>query len=335
VAICAGIALKIYILGAVLAAIYGFTVLWGTVVKFVTYLWKSPETAPVRGRAIALGAGVLAGVPLMVAAIPVCKPVTVRGVVTTIGERPVRAQTSGFLRQYEVVPGQLVETGRVLCVLDNAHVRATADGARAQYALLNLEAECELAQHPTTAAIVQRRAEHVRNIVREAQRDADNLSVRAPRAGEVIDCDANPRTGRFIQEGDAIATIASGDWIVRAPVTAQQIADARPFVGQKVRVRLLGQTSRQLAGTVTDVAEIGSAKIVPRSLTQLGGGTVAVAPDTMTAAEPYFEIIVRLDDACARLPHGATALVNLHARPQTIGTQLHRSALRFLNKLRS
>ena len=151
----------------------------------------------------------------------------------------------------------------------------------------------------------------------------------------MIDCDANPRSGRFIQEGDAIATIASGDWIVRAPVTAEQIADARPFVGQKVRVRLLGQTSRELAGTVTDVAEIGSAKIVPRSLTQLGGGTVAVAPDTLTAAEPYFEIIVRLDDAAARLPHGATALVNLHARPQTIGSQLHRSALRFLNKLRS
>jgi hypothetical protein len=71
-------------------------------------------------------------------------------------------------------------------------------------------------------------------------------------------------------------------------------------------------------------------------LTQLGGGSIAVAPDTMTAGEPFFEITIELDDAgSGTIRRGMTALVSFQAQPQTIGVRLYRSALKFINKLRT
>lgn len=335
-AICAGVALKIYILGAVMAVIYGSMVLWGMVGRFVKYLLTSPETAPVRARAVVLGTVVLVGVPLGIAAIPVRKPIEVRGAIAAVDERPVYARASGFLQHGEVVPGKTVEANAALYVLDNAHTRATAAMVRAELDLINLQAECEFEEDPAASAITRQRADHARRTLRQAQRDIDNLLVRAPLAGEVVDCDAVPRTGRFVKEGEQVATIAAGDWIVRSLATAEDLADTKPQVGQKVRVRLLGRVSEEFSGTVTDVAVTGSDKISSASLTQLGGGTIAVAPDTMTAGEPFFEITTELDHAgSGRIRHGMTALIGFQAQPQTIGVRLYRSALRFINKLRT
>jgi putative peptide zinc metalloprotease protein len=336
VAICAGVALKVYILGAVMAAVYGSMVLWGMVSKLVTYLLKSPETAPVRARAVVVGTVVLIGVLLGIAAIPLCKPIQTRGVVATTEEKPVHAGTSGFLRSSNVVSGRTVDENTVLYVLENAQTRAIAAKARAEFDLIGLQAECEFEEDSAAAAMTQRRADHARQTLRQARQDIDNLLVRAPSAGKVVDCEAVPRTGRFVIEGERLATITSGGWVVRSLATAGDLADTKPQVGQRVRVRLLGRAREEFSGTVTDVAVTGSEKISSASLTQLGGGTIAVAPDTMTAGEPFFEITIALDDAgSGAIRRGMTALVSFRAEPQTIGARLYRLALRFVNKLRT
>jgi hypothetical protein len=56
----------------------------------------------------------------------------------------------------------------------------------------------------------------------------------------------------------------------------------------------------------------------------------------MTASEPYFKITIALDNPPEHtLRHGMTALVGFSGKPQTIGQRLYRSALRFVNKLRT
>ena len=334
--ICAGVAMKFFILGVIMAAVYGFSVLWGTGSKFVTYLWMSPETAPVRSRAIGLGTVVLIGIPLAITAIPISTPIEVQGVIAAVDERPVHARASGFLRQSEIVPGRTVEANTVLYVLDNPQTRATAATAHAELDLLTLRAECEFEEDPAAAAMTRRRAGHARRTLLGAEREIDNLSVRASAAGEVVDCSTAERPGHFVKKGDRVATIASGDWTVRALATAEDLADTKPKVGQEVRVRLIGEVDAILSGTVTKVAVTGSKTISSASLTQLGGGAIAVAPDTMTAERSFFEITIELDDSDAEaIRGGMTARVGFWSHPQSIGIRLYRSALRFLNKLRS
>ena len=56
----------------------------------------------------------------------------------------------------------------------------------------------------------------------------------------------------------------------------------------------------------------------------------------MTAKQPFFEITIELNDVGSSvIRSGTTALVRFQTQSQTIGARLYRSALRFLNKLRS
>ncbi len=154
--------------------------------------------------------------------------------------------------------------------------------------------------------------------------------------GLLIRHDKSLNVGRFIQKGEPVATISSGPWIVRALARGNDMANAKPHVGQAVDVKLAGDGSKTLRGTVTHVAPSGSREINSPALTQLGGGSIAVSPSEMLAAEPFFEITVRLADQSGHGPvHGTTARVSIGAKPQTIGVRLYRSTLRFTNKLRS
>ncbi len=208
---------------------------------------------------------------------------------------------------------------------------------RAELEWIRRQAECKFKDDPIAAAMIEQQAEYVRQKLNQTQQDVENLSVIAPVAGRIIDCDAVPRVGRFVKEGEWVATIASGGWVVRSLATAEDLADAKPHVGQKVRVRLISNVGQEYSGTVSDVAVVGSQKIAAATLTQLGGGTIAVAPDAMTAGEPFFEIEITLDGARSdSIRNGMTAYVSFQAHQHhTIGDRLYRSALRFLNKLRT
>ncbi len=335
-AICTGIALKIYVLGALIGAFYAITVLWGMLSKFVSYLWMSPETDSVRYRAIALGMLVIVGIPLGLTTIPIYMPIQIQGVVAAASETPIYAPAAGFLRTNPVKAGQEVEVKSLLYVLDNAQIHANAKIAKADYDISRLKAQSVFEQDPSGAAMTRRRAEHLGQVLHQSQRDVENLSTLAPVAGKVVDCDNTLHAGRFVKEGERVATITSGGWTVRALTTAEGLADIKPRVGQKVRVRLSGLVSEELTGTIAKVAVTGSPTIPMTALTQLGGGTIAVDPSTMNASEPFFEITIDLDPAETNIAHrGMSVFISCSAQPQTVGVRLYRSGLRFLNLLRS
>ena len=66
------------------------------------------------------------------------------------------------------------------------------------------------------------------------------------------------------------------------------------------------------------------------------GSPYAVIRITKTASTLVECVTSELDDAgSGTIWHGMTGLVRYQAEPQTIGVRLYRSALRFLNKLRT
>ena len=70
------------------------------------------------------------------------------------------------------------------------------------------------------------------------------------------------------------------------------------------------------------------------ALTQLGGGKIAVDPDTMEATEPFFEVIVDLPGVLeGDLSHTMTGVTRFSGRSEPIATRASRRLIRFLNKL--
>ncbi len=335
-AICAGIALKIYILGILMALFYGGMTIWSVVSKFVRYLFTSSETAPVRTRAVVLGLLVLVALPAAIALIPLPKPIDAYGVVATADQQCVYAQTSGFLQCSQRTDGQPVEANSQLYTLANNQTLAMAARVRAQLDYLQLQAESQLEVEPVSSVTTLERAEQARKELDQAEKNVGHLLVRTPITGTMVDSTAARSTGQFIRQGDRIATILAGAWIVRSLVTAADFADIQPHPGQKVHIRWLGDTAETHSGTITQVAAAGSDLITTPTLTQIGGGTIAVSPQTMAAAEPFFEITVELDDPPEEwVRHGMTAQIGFSGKPQTIGQRLYRSVLKFMNKLRT
>lgn len=335
-AICAGIALKIYILGILMALFYGGMTIWSTAAKFVGYLFISPETAPVRVRAIVLGLLVMVLLPAAVAWVPLSKPIDAYGVIATADERSVYAQTSGFLQHCELVAGLSVAANAPLYTLKNDQTSAKVVQVSAQLEVLRLQAESQFQADLTASTATLKKAEQVHQELLQAEKEVEHLVVKAPIAGKVVDRTTTRRSGQFLNRGERVATILSGAWIVRTLITAEDFADMKPRVGAKVHVRLLGDTAMVHQGTIHQVATTGSELIATPRLTQIGGGTIAVSPDTMMASEPFFEITIELDNPPEEsLHHGMTALVGFSGKSQTIGQRLYRSVLRFVNKLRT
>ncbi len=111
-AICGMIAMKFYLLGVGLAIFFMVSVVGTAARRLLVYLWKSPETQPVRLRAVAVSLLVIVLVPLAVVALPVPGIVVLEGIVQTADDRVVYAQSGGFLQPVALTAGQIVDRQR-------------------------------------------------------------------------------------------------------------------------------------------------------------------------------------------------------------------------------
>jgi putative peptide zinc metalloprotease protein len=334
-AICAMIALKFYLIGVGLAVFFLLSVVLGSLRRLVTYLWCSAETRPVRVRAVALSVVLVVLLPAAIAMVPVPGTVVVPGVVETDDDRVIYAQSQGFLSSPKLVAGSHVAKEQVLCQLENVVTQGRVDEAIAESDVARIQYARGCAANPHAAAAAQLRLVHAEEKQARFERERDQLAITAPITGVVTQILDERDTGRFIQKGDAVATVADGTWIVRCLATAEQMASARPMVGENVRVRIVADGVHETGGTVEDVAVKGSRHVFSPSLSHLGGGDIAVVPGTLESKNSLFEVQVRVHDPdTINLLHGSRAAIAFSTQPRTYGEYLYHRCHQFLNRLR-
>jgi putative peptide zinc metalloprotease protein len=335
VAICTMIALKFGVVGFVLAALIMVNALVLGVRRLVTYLWRSDETRPVRWRAAVAGATVLVAPPVALLAVPVPGSVVLPGAVQTGDDRVVFAQSEGFLQRPQERAGTWVEDQEPLCDLDNVLTLTRLEQLRAELVLAELHWGRSIPLPPSEARAAQLRFLQAQDKLAHAEREHDELTIRAPAVGRLATLVHERDAGRFVRKGEPVATVAAGHWVVRCLATAEQMAQMRPGPGQRVRVRLVADGVHELPGTIERVAVQGSKRVFSPSLTQLGGGDIPVTPDSLEARSALFEVLVRVDQA-DRYPvvHGSRAAVRFATAPQTYGAYFAQRGQRFLSRLR-
>jgi putative peptide zinc metalloprotease protein len=176
--ICAIIALKFPIVGLLGALAYGAGTVIGTLVKCLGYLWFAKETAPVRVRAVAVGALLLV-VPALLIAWPLPRTVRATGIIEPERWVVLNAPEAGEVRGLALQPGDGVGAGDPIVTLASAAV--VDELAIASAALKAAEVEREQAELRDPAAAVRlreaERAARVRH--EEALRRYEGLTVRA------------------------------------------------------------------------------------------------------------------------------------------------------------
>lgn len=330
------IAWKIPLIGMGMAIAYMGTTLVGIVKRVGGYVWTSDEVAPVRRRAKVVTCALAAAGLLLMFAVPMPGRTQAVGVVVRQDNHVVRAGASGFIRNTEVKEGQHMTPGQAVCELENPHVRAMIAQKEAEVRRLAARVQTQL---PVNAAAAQSSEAQRMQAQRELERlqgDARALQVVNNADGELVELVAAKDPGRFVRKGEPLARVSHGPWVMRASATADALTTGDPHIGDQLEVRLMGQPDRSHLARITRVAPVGSRRISSAAVTQLGGGAIAVRPETMQAVEPFFEITLALDDAEGEQLHdGMTALVNFRPRLAPLGWHLYRRGLRFLHAWRS
>ncbi len=333
-AISAMLASKMFLVGMGVAGFYVGSTVVGLVRKLARYLWFAQETAPVRRRAIALSVILLGGIPTVVLLVPWRGRVQAAGVLAASQETVIRAPMAGFVAKTGVEPGDAAQPGELLVQLTSDALDETIASVSAAIEASDIRRYAYEVDEPSRAMEEAKQGTVYRADLDRWTQEQSARTVQAYAAGLVLDCLRPRDIGRFVAEGEPVATLAAGHWQVRALLTEEQVADAQPKPGDTVEVRVCADPSSVLTGVVQRVASAGSKTVPVEALTHLGGGDIAIDPLTGQAGQPYFEVTVDLDRPISPMGHGMSAQVRFHAGAHSLGTQAARRLIRFLNRLR-
>lgn len=333
IGIAAMMAAKFSLIGLFAAAAFLAGSLLSLGRKFFGYLWFAEEAAPVRRRAIAFSALTLAGVPTALCLVPVRWHIYARGVVQAENEVPIHAQAPGFLETIRAPVGSPVAAGQVLMELENPELNEALLEVQARLTAAEIRRDAYRAGDPARAQREQRTLEAITQELRRRLQDLQALRLCAPVAGQLVEGPREADAGRFYELGQAVATLASGGWVVRVVLNEEQMLASAPRPGQPVCFRPASRPRSAIAGVIERVRPLATRTIDSLALTRAGGGDIPVGPSRETL-EPYFEVTVRLDaDAQESLQRGVTGVVRLDAHPEPVGLLAYRSVIRFLDNL--
>jgi putative peptide zinc metalloprotease protein len=332
VAIALFIAQEFFFIGIVLA-------LWAVAVMMVMPLVKaarhlgSARLRTQRPRAIAVTAGFIAGVLVLLFAVPAPFRTVVEGVAWLPREALVRAGEDGFVERVVAQPGSRVQPGDLLLLVRSPAVEADLRLARARVA----EAEALYLAHMhtdrTRAAIAQERLQAERKALAVSQERFDRLAIRAGTAGTFTLPRAQDLPGRFHRQGDLLGYVIDKPQLVARVVASQEAADVVRTSATRVEVRLAHHPDRVLEGRIEREVPAAEHYLPSRALATEGGGQLATDtrdPHGARTLERTFQFDVAVQAPLGALPlfFGERVHARFEHRAEPIGRQWMRSVRR-------
>jgi len=349
VIICVGILLmvsrKFFLLGAMLACLAVFAWVLTPIGKFIRYLATSGELSRVRGRAVASVLVFVAAVVALVGAVERPDRARADGIVDVRSDRlaVVHAEVDGFLQSAlpsgtSVDPDDPQRDGPLVTMV-NPVLTAQLEQLQAEREEWEVRRQIALREEPAAAQAMTARLASLDSQIARAEKDLARLSPRAPLAGDWLSPRLENMIGAYVNHGDAIGVVVdTGDLIFRATVTqddARVINEAHRAEGA-VSIRLRGRPDVEMSGTIIDIIEAGQEELPSPSLGFGAGGGIRTAPDDPSgtkAAERFFEVIVRPDDAeDAHLMLKQRVVLRFELSPKPLAVQWWRGILQLVQR---
>lgn len=334
VGISTAIATKILLGGLLVGGVYFGNEIVKIVRRTLPYLWYGEEAKPMRTRAVLLSILLFGGLPLAVAGIPIPSNVSAPAVLQGGTLEVVRAETSGFLSEVHIEPGARLVAGSAIARLEEPDKRANLAMKEAR-----LEAARLRRQAFEGVDLVEERkeSERVEQFQREVyllNEDIERLTSRSLTGGTVVACVDEHELGRFVKRGEELATLTQGRPRVRALLTEDDVASARPAVGMRIEFRTEGGPDQTLRGTIERIAPAGTRRLDETFLEHLDPAQFALHPITQEASRQQFEVEVELEPgAPAQLMHGMSGRLRLEGRAEPVGRWMYRKVLLFADQL--
>ncbi len=334
VGIGAVLAMRFPAVGLVAAALFIGAFVIGTGFRTARYLLTSDETAMVRGRAAVVGLLAMVALPAGLLALPIGGYDITPGVLLHEEDQTIYANASGFVRWVHAEPGDAIGAGDLLVELDNRDALASLTEKRAEVEVATLRMQAAQAREEADLARARQLLAYSKEALAAHEVELRKLRVHADRDGQILGSLRETDIGRYVLEGDVVATIAAGAPIVKALVTGEEMAAPDALLDRRVECRSAANPDRLERGTIIGVAPIGSRAVDIEPLTHLAGGRIVIDERTGEAERAYFEITVLLDDVTIPARRsGETFLVRLPSQGRRLGDAIYRRLLNFRNRI--
>src|SRR5258706_1344106 len=195
------------------------------VAKVLNYLLLQPELHRKRGRAIAFSAAVAAVVIVLIGLIPFPVRFEATAYVEPEQKQTLRARTAGFVDTIAVRDGQRVRAGDTLIACHDKELETMI--AKLESDLRGIET---LIQQGMVVSQADRQAQEfnkagIRKRLEYANKQHDDLNVKAPFDGLVVAPMIHELQGKYLHQGEEIATVIQYDpLVVRATVDQSEAA---------------------------------------------------------------------------------------------------------------
>lgn len=311
------------ILGILMAVVCAVAWVCVPIYRLIVYLAASPRLARTRGRAVAVVAGTIAGLFLLLEVVPAPHAFRAPGVLQARGHAIVATGVTGRVVEVLAANGEQVTAGQPLLRMTNRELELRLAEARAQF--VETEARQRQALRQATADLqpLTSRAESIRQVVRRLELEQSALELRAPAAGTWVASKLDDLPGAWIERGMVVGQVVDGSRFYFSAIVPQDEA-ARLF-GDEIRraeVRLLGQAGIPLTVTDRVVIPVDRSNLPSAAIGWAGGGEVAIDPRDQSgtqAVEPFFEVRATvLAEGAAQLLHGRGGRIRFELPPEPL-----------------
>lgn len=255
--------------------------------KLVKWLSSGPKIAEHRGRVIATTLGLIALGAVFVGAIPMPDSRRGVGVVESLERSGVFIGETGFVREAMVSPGDVVEAGQPIVMLESPQLTSQLAMARAQLAEFESIEREATATSPSAVGVARERVAAARSAVAFLEKRADRLVVRAPHAGTFVGRDPHELIGQMASIGQVLGEVVDTQ-NVRIAAAMTQLEAAWLFdEGEKPRVamRPVSRPGLVVKGDEIRAIDAGQLYLPHASLGFAGGGTIRTKQDDRTGLQ--------------------------------------------------
>jgi putative peptide zinc metalloprotease protein len=286
------IAGKFFIVGMLMACWAVVTMIILPAGKSIKFLASSPKLGRKRTRAIVTSAVALAIVVALVTLVPVPLSTQAEGVVWIPEKSYVRAKTDGFVDRVVAKPGIQVKRGDPLIECSDPLLPAEIKVLESRLRELKTIFDTERISDRVKAEITREEIEQATAELNRARERDEELTIASPLNGKFLVPMAQDLPGRFVRRGELLGYVVDRSTISARVVVSQADVD---FVRQRtlgVKVRLPETVSEILPAVLKREVPAATDQLPSRTLTQEGGGEIAIDPRDMLGVKAFKKIFL-------------------------------------------
>ena len=252
--------------------------------KLVKWLSTGPKLAEHRFRTIAITLGLISLGAIVLGLVPAPDVRRGVGVVESLSRSGVFIGETGFIREAMVSPGDEVEEGQVIAVLESPQLASQIAMSRAQLAEFESIEREATAQSPSSVGVARERVAAARSALRFLEERAERLVVRAPHAGTFVGPNPHDLIGQMAGLGENLGEVVDTEH-VRIAAAMTQLEAAWLFdqnESPRVAMRPVSMPSVEVRGSDIRAIDAGQAYLPHASLGYAGGGTIKTSAEDRT-----------------------------------------------------